>query len=225
VELRGTRLPEEVVVIGAHYDTVPGSPGANDNGTGVAALLALARAFPPGTALARTLRLVAFVNEEAPFAHTPDMGSFVYARACRERGDQIVAMLSLETMGCFSDEEGSQRYPTSLRRLYPRTGSFIAFVGDAASKPLVQRVVGSFRSHARFPSEGAALPRIVRDAGRSDHWSFWQHGYRALMVTDTANFRYRHYHTAEDLPAEVDHARLARVVSGLGAVVRDLLAE
>ncbi|MDX1632174.1 MAG: M20/M25/M40 family metallo-hydrolase [Thermoanaerobaculia bacterium] len=212
---------DEIVVVGAHYDTVPGSPGANDNGSGVAALLELARLLEAET-LARTVRLVAFVNEEAPFYHGPDMGSRRYARRCRERSDRITAMLSLETIAYYSDEEGSQSYPFPLGLFYPDRGDFIGFVGNLSSLSLVRKVVGSFRSHTRFPSEGTAAPAVIPGISWSDHWSFWQEGYPALMVTDTAPYRDPGYHTPGDTPGRLDFARTARVVHGLHRVVRDL---
>jgi len=221
LELPGGGRPEEIVVLGAHYDSVVGCPGANDNGTGTAALLALAAAFR-GAKPARTLRFVAFTNEEPPHFQTPDMGSFVYARRCRERGEKVVAMLSLETVGCYSDEDGSQSYPPPVSFFYPSRGNFIAFVANRSSRGLVRRVVRSFREKASFPSEGASLPGWITGVGWSDQWSFWQHGYEGVMVTDTAPFRYRHYHTPEDTPDKVHYECTARVVGGLEAVVRSL---
>jgi len=212
----------EIVVVGAHYDSVIGAPGANDNASGVAALLALSRAFAKSRPK-RTLRFVAFVNEEPPHFQTDDMGSLRYARRSRERGEQIVAMLSLETMGCYSDLEGSQSYPPPIGLFYPSTGNFIRFVSNPGSRRLLHDVVGNFRSHTEFPSEGAALPSILPGIGWSDHWSFWQAGYPAVMVTDTAPFRYPHYHTASDTPDKVDYPKLARVVAGIERVVRHLV--
>ena len=223
VEIPGKDKADEIVIIGAHYDSVIGSPGANDNGTGVVAVLALARAFA-GTETGRTLRFVQFTNEEQPFAHTENMGSFVYAKRCRERGENVVAMLSLETMGYYSDEPGSQKYPLGLlEKVYPITGNFIAFVGNFSSHRLIKQVVGSFRNHVQFPSEGATLPDSTPGAGWSDHWSFWQQGYSAMMVTDTAPFRYPYYHTAQDTPDQIDYGRLAKVIVGLEGVVKDLV--
>jgi len=221
VEIRGTSRPEEIVVVGAHYDSVSGAPGANDNATGAAAVVALAHMFG-GTQPARTLRFVAFVNEERPFAHTADMGSVVYAGRSRERGERIVAMLSLETIGYYTDAPGSQRYPSPLDWVYPSTGNFIAFVGNFASRRLVRRTIGAFRRETSFPSEGGVLSERLPGVGWSDHWAFWQAGYPAVMVTDTALFRYPHYHTAADTPNKIDYDRLARVVIGLEHVVADL---
>jgi hypothetical protein len=217
----GSSRPEEIVVVGAHYDSVPGAPGANDNASGVAALLALSAAFAHHN-YARTIRFVAFVNEEAPFAHTETMGSNVYATRARERGEKIVAMLSLETMGYYSDEPNSQRYPSVLRWIYPDTGHFIAFVSNLSSRSLLKKSIRTFRSSASIPSEGGALPENLPGVGWSDHWSFWQADYPAIMITDTALFRYPDYHLPTDTPDKIDYARLARVVSGLEHVVADL---
>jgi Zn-dependent M28 family amino/carboxypeptidase len=221
LELRGSSSPAEIVVIGAHYDSVLGCPGANDNGTGSAALLALARAFAR-TAPARTLRFAAFPNEEPPHFQTMGMGSRAYARLCKERGEQVAAMVSLETIGFYSEAEGSQQYPAPLSLIYPSRGNFIAFVGNVGSGGLVRRAIGTFRKRARFPSEGAALPGWLPGVGWSDHWSFWEEGYPAIMVTDTAVFRYPHYHLVSDTPDKVDYESCARVVSGLRAVIEDL---
>lgn len=223
--IRGTDTRAPVVVLGAHYDSVEGSPGANDNATGVAALLALARHFAHAHPL-RTLRFVAFANEEPPYFQQSSMGSLVYARLCRTRGDEIGAMLSLETMGYYDDGSGSQHYPLpGIDLAYPDRGDFIAVVGDLGSRTLVRRVVGRFRDAARFPSEGAAFPGAVPGVGWSDHWSFWQAGYAGVMLTDTAPFRYPHYHEATDTPDRVDYARLARVVRGVAHVVEALANE
>ncbi len=221
VEITGTEKPEEIIVVGAHYDTVPGSPGANDNGTGVVAVLALARAFAEAE-IARTLRFVAFVNEEPPYFQTAQMGSLVYAKECREQDENIVAMFSLETIGYYSDEENSQDYPFPLSLFYPTTGNFIGFVGNLASRGLVRDGVGSFRKQVEFPCEGAAVPGGIPGVGWSDHWAFWHEGYPAVMVTDTAPFRYPYYHTAEDTIDKIRFDRLARVVRGLEKVLRDL---
>ncbi len=220
--LGGTSLAEEIVLIGAHYDTVSGSPGANDNASGVAALLEIARLLA-AKPLARSVRFVAFVNEEMPFFYTWDMGSHRYARRAHERGDNITAMLSLETIGYYSDAEGSQQFPNPVYAwLYPNTGNFIGFVGNLASRKLVRQCLGSFRRHSAFPSEGITAPGRMMGIHWSDHWSFWQEGYAAVMVTDTALFRYPHYHASTDMPDRIDYERLARVVAGLAKVTVDL---
>lgn len=222
VEISGTTRPDEIVIIGAHYDSVAHCPAANDNGSAVAALLSLARTCF-GSQHDRTLRFVAFVNEEAPYAHTEQMGSWVYARRCRERKEKVTAMLSLETIGYYSDQPGSQKYPAGLGLLYPSKGNFITFVGNTRYGQLVRQVVRAFRQSEPFPSQGGAMPNAISDIGRSDHWPFWQEGYPALMVTDTAPFRYPYYHTPDDTVDKIDFQRTARVVRGLESVIRALV--
>ena len=210
-------------VVGAHYDSARGSPGANDNGTGVVALLELARRFA-STSHHHGLRMVLFTNEEPPFFKTAKMGSQVHVKRTAERGDAIVGMLSLETMGRFDDAPGSQRYPKPLSAFYPERGDFIAFVGDYGSRAPVRHTIGLFRHEARVPSEGAALPRTVPGVDWSDHASFWALGVPALMITDTAPFRSEHYHTENDTLEEVDFDRLAETVRALEPVIARLLS-
>jgi Zn-dependent M28 family amino/carboxypeptidase len=212
----------QIVVIGAHYDSVFGSPGANDNASGVAGLLALARRFA-GKPTAHTLRFVAFVNEEPPYFQTEQMGSYVYAKRCKARGEQISAMITLETIGYFSDAPRSQTYPSpGLGVFYPRRGNFIGFVGNLASRSLLRRAIGLFREQGKIPAEGAALPAFVPGVGWSDQWSFWQCDYPGIMITDTAPFRYPYYHMSSDTPAKLDYDRFALVVSGMEGVIAEL---
>jgi Zn-dependent M28 family amino/carboxypeptidase len=221
-EIAGTSNPEEIVVIGAHYDSVYGSPGANDNASAVAALLALAEWFRDRPQ-PLTVRFVAFANEEPPFFHTRNMGSYAYANNSRELGEQIIAMMSMDGLGFYSDEPRSQHYPVpGLGLLYPKTADFIGFVTRLRDRSLLNRVLGAFRENATINSEGATLPAFIPGVFWSDHWSFEQFRYPALMITDTAPFRYPFYHTAEDTPDKLDYGRMARVVSGLEAVVSDL---
>ena len=220
-EVRGTDRPDDILLIGAHYDSVQGSPGANDNASGVAAMLALARTFA-NTRPSRTLRFVAFTNEEPPHFQSRHMGSRLYAQRCRAEGERIFLMLSLETIGYYSDEPGSQGYPFPFSFFYPSTANFIAFVSNMENAPWVTQLLTAFRRHAQFPSEGGALWEWIPGVAWSDHWSFWKEGYPAVMVTDTAPNRYPHYHTAADTPDKVDCARMARVVSGLHQVIVEL---
>jgi len=217
-ELRGS---EEIVVIGAHYDAVDGTMGADDNASGVAALLELARRFAK-TKPRRTLRFVAFANEEPPHFQSQDMGSWQYAKRCRDRNEKIVAMVSLETIGYYDDRPGSQQYPGPLAAFFPNTGNFIAFASNVGSRPLLNRAVKAFQSTTQFPIESAALPEAVPGIGWSDQWSFWQFGWPAIMVTDTAPFRNPHYHRPSDQPDTLDYERLAHVTLGMEGVVRAL---
>jgi Zn-dependent M28 family amino/carboxypeptidase len=200
------------IVVGAHYDTVPGSPGADDNASGVAVLIELSK-------MLSGIRFVAFANEEAPYFLGPEMGSFVYAR---DRAQGVRAMFSLEMLGYYRDEPGSQRYPPPLGLFYPDRGNFIAFVADLGCVSLVRKSVRFFRNNTQFPSEWLAAPSIVPGLSWSDHWSFRQHGYPAVMVTDTAFYRYPHYHLPSDTPEKLDYERMARVTMGLAAMLKDL---
>jgi len=223
-ELPGIGKPAEIVVVGAHYDSPPESPGANDNTSGVAALLELAARFKQQK-LHRSVRFVAFVNEEPPWFQTDLMGSRVNAARAKKRGDAIVAMLAFDTIGCYSNVPGSQHYPPPFNVLYPDTGNFIAFVGNTASRSLVRTSLKAFRETTAFPSEGIAAPAFIKGVGWSDHWSYWQEGYPAFMITDTAPFRYRHYHESSDTPEKLDYLKMARVVTGVAKVIEKLAAQ
>ena len=221
VVIPGGSRADEIVVVGGHYDTVEGSPGADDNGSGSAAVVALARLLARDRP-ARTVRCVLFANEEPPFFESGGMGSRVYAAQAARRGDRIVAMFALETIGYYTDRSGTQQYPFPLGPFYPDRGDFIGFVGNLQSAPLVRRSIRVFRGTTAFPSEGVAAPAWIPGISLSDHASFWLHGWRAIMISDTAPFRYPYYHSALDTPDKLDYARLARVVAGVARVVRDV---
>ena len=224
VELRGTSRPEEVVLVGAHYDTAPGTPGANDNGSGVALLLEMGRALKAGPP-ARTIRLVAFTNEEPPNFFSDRMGSRVHARGAKQRGENIVAMLSLETIGYYSNSPGSQSYPPPFNFFYPSTGNFLTVVGNLASRSLVVTFLRHFMEATDFPVEGVATFSWIPGVNWSDHWSFWKEDYPAIMLTDTAPFRYPAYHSPGDTPARIAWPEFARASHGIIAAVRRLEEE
>lgn len=209
------------LVIGAHYDSVMGATGANDNGSGVAALLEMARLLR-GWQPRHAHRLAFFVNEEPPYFQTQAMGSRVYADELLARGERVAAMFSLETIGYYSERPRSQHYPFPLGFFYPDHGDFLAFVANLASRSLLHEAIRTFRAEARFPSEGVAAPALIPGVDWSDQWSFWRHGIPALMLTDTAPYRYPHYHLPSDTPDKVDYDRLARVVAGLERMFRVL---
>jgi Zn-dependent M28 family amino/carboxypeptidase len=220
VEIVGESKPDEIVVVGAHYDTVSWAPGANDNGSAVAALLELSRLFGTETA-GRTVRFVAFTNEEPPFFKTGSMGSLVYARACQERKENIVAMVCLETIGYYRDECKTQKYPVPFSFFYPDTGNFVAVVGNLSSKPLVKSFTRHFMQESDVPVECIATFGFITGIDWSDQWSFWQCGYHAIMITDTALFRYPHYHSSEDTSDKINNHQLSRATYGiLRALVR-----
>jgi Zn-dependent M28 family amino/carboxypeptidase len=222
VEIAGGSRGEEIFIVGAHYDSVPSCPAANDNGSGVAAIIEMARMMRNSTPAA-TVRFVGFVNEEPPFFQGEAMGSVVYAKRCRERGEKIAGMISMETIGYYSDEPNSQQYPLpGVKLIYSSVGNFIGFVSDLSSRSFLKRFSSAFRAYSDFPVESAALPAAITGVGWSDHWSFWQEGYPAVMVTDTAPFRYEHYHRPTDTAEKLDYVRMAKVVEGVTKAVEEL---
>jgi hypothetical protein len=222
IEPAGRSADPEVIVVGAHYDSVFGSPGANDNGSGVAAVIELARLLRDLDGVgAKRIRLAFFVNEEPPYFMTEAMGSLHYGRALARRRERVVAMYSLETIGFYSSEPGSQVYPAPFGLMFPDRGNFIAFVGMMGSRALLRETMRSFRSHTSFPTIGGVAPRFVPGIAWSDHWAFAEQGFQAVMITDTALFRYPHYHRPSDTPDKVDTEKVARVVKGMERVIRD----
>jgi Zn-dependent M28 family amino/carboxypeptidase len=217
----GAVRADEIIMLGAHYDSVAGSPGADDIASGVAALLEIGRLLARSRP-ARTIRLVAFVNEEPPFFRGYEMGSRLYARAARQRRDDIRVMLSLEMLGYYSERPGSQRYPPFMRWFYPDRGNFIAFVSNLASRQALREIVRAFRARCEFPSESLATFSFVPGVAWSDHLSFWRERYPALMVTDTAFYRNPYYHTALDTPDRLCYPKTAQVVQGLADAMLDL---
>lgn len=213
VQVNGTSQPERIIVIGAHYDSVVDCPGANDNGSGVAAVLELARLFSDRKPEA-TIRFVLFPNEEQCF-NSEGMGSYHYAKRSKEKGENIISMVSLETIGYFSDQRGSQKYPAGLKYFYPNRGNFIGFIGTTKGRKAIKRLLKAFRKTTSFPSAALSAPAIVPGVDWSDHQWFDRFGYPALMVTDTAFYRYPYYHTPEDTVDKIDFDKTARVVAGL----------
>lgn len=213
------------LVVGAHYNSYGDAPGANDNGTGVAAVLELARLLGDLRGRSqRRIRLVLFVNEEPPYFQTSEMGSYRYAQLLAQRREPIVGMISLETLGCFFDQPGTQQYPVPFGLLYPSTGNFIAFVGMLGSRDFVRMLVRSFRTHTDFPTVGGVAPGAIPGIAWSDHWSFEQFRYPAVMITDTAPFRYAHYHETTDTSDKVDFDKLARVTKGIERMLREIVS-
>lgn len=221
VTVPGTSRANEIVVVGAHYDTYDLTPGADDNASGVAGVLELARQMA-NTRPERTVRFVFFATEEPPYFNTVDMGSRVYAIGAREAGDNIFVMLSIETIGYFVDEPGSQHYPPPFSLFYPDRGDFIGIIGNPATGDLTRRALHVFRETTALPSQGATPSSLVPGAELSDHASFWKEGFRAMMITDTAPFRNDNYHERSDTPETLDFARMARVVMGTREIIRDL---
>jgi Zn-dependent M28 family amino/carboxypeptidase len=216
-ELKGRTAPERILVIGAHYDTVRTTPGADDNASGVAGLLAIAKKLA-GTPMDRTVRFVAFAFEEPPAYRTRSMGSYHYAESLSDGRDEVEGMICLEMIGYFSDRDGSQHYPFPFMNLkFPRTGNYIAMVGNRRSKDFTEQIAGAFRKGTDLPVITLNAPAFVVGIDFSDHWSFNKFGIPAFMVTDTAFYRNPNYHSPADLPGTLDYARMAKVVEGLAA--------
>jgi len=220
----GSARQTEILLLGAHYDSVKGSPGANDNASGVAALLEISRMFQM-VEPALSVRFVAFVNEEPPFFMTSQQGSMVYAQAARRRDEDIQLMASLETIGCYSDEPGSQIYPPLFKPFYPDRGNFLGMVSDFRSRAVLRRVAAAFRAHSDFPLQTVSTFRFVPGVSWSDHRSFWCQGYRAVMITDTAPYRYPHYHAATDTPDKLAYGKLTQVTLALFAAFNEVARE
>lgn len=219
VELPG-RSPG-LVVVGAHYDSVWSTPGADDNASGVAALLELSRALK-GKKLGQTVRFVAFTNEEPPWFQTAAMGSRVHASGAADRREDIVAMLSIESIGTYSTRNGSHPLPGPLGLLWPEKGNYIGIYSNVGNIRQVASTARAFRESVDFPYLAAALPARVEGIDWSDHWSFWEEGYPGVMVTDAPPNRNPNYHEPSDTAATLDYARMTRVVVGLEGVVRAL---
>lgn len=220
-ELAGTTAPEQVLVVGAHYDTVRTTPGADDNASGVAGMLELARSLARAPQK-ETIRFAAFALEEPPAYRTTNMGSYHYARSLHERGERVAGMICLEMIGFFSDQPGSQHYPVPfMNLLYPSIGNYISLVGNRASRKFTESTAQGFSHGTDLPIVTLNAPAIVLGIDFSDHWSFYQFGYQALMVTDTAFYRNRHYHAPTDLPQTLDYGRMAKVVAGLQKAIEE----
>jgi Zn-dependent M28 family amino/carboxypeptidase len=218
-ELKGTQLPEQILVIGAHYDTVRTTPGADDNASGVAGLLGLAQLLA-GKPLGKTARFVAFALEEPPAYRTKNMGSYHYAASLKKARENIAGMVCLEMIGFFCDRPGSQHYPIPFMKLkFPKTGNYIAMVGNRKSRNFTMQMAESFRKGTDLPLVTLNAPAIVVGIDFSDHWSFGKFGYPAFMVTDTAFYRNPNYHSPSDLPDTLDYDRMAQVVEGLSAAI------
>ncbi len=220
-EKKGKQNPDEIIVVGAHYDSVIGSTGADDNASGVSCLLELSRLLVKEP-LKKTIRFIAFTNEEPPFFLTNSMGSSVYAQKCRDAKEDIQLMLCFESVGVYSDKPKSQAYPLGLSFFYPDRADFIAVVGDFRSRKFVKRIKKIFKKHSNLNVETLIGISLITGVNFSDHASFWKEGYRAVMITDTAFYRYPYYHTYEDTYEKLDYSRISEVIKSLYLVLNEL---
>lgn len=219
IEILGIRKPEEIIIVGAQYDTWPDSPGANNNGGGVAVLLKLSEMLM-GRLPDRTVRLVAFTTQEPPYDNTESMGSLRYARRCRERGEDVRMMLCMDAIGVYKQEAGSQRLPFPFSLFYPDRGNFLAFIADLGSRDCLVEVTRGFKKGSSLPIAAGCAPRWVKGVTWSDHLSFWRCGYKAVQITDTGAFRSLSHTTSDDTMEKMDFGALARVTVGMyGAIL------
>ena len=214
IEIKGRTLPSEIIIISAQYDTLPDSPGANNNGSGIAILFQLSQLLRKRTP-DRTLRLLNFVNEEDPFFGTEMMGSFQYAKKCRRQGEDIRVMLSLDALGVYKNEPGSQRLPFPFSIFYPDRGNFLAFIGNLQSRKYVKEVTKGFKKGSSFQIQAGVAPEWAKGGAWSDHSSFWKFGYPGIMVTDTGGFRSAYHTTKEDTMERLNFEAMSRIVIGM----------
>jgi hypothetical protein len=221
VEIRGKKSPGKILIIGAHYDTVTGTPGADDNASGIAGLLELTRLLY-NRAFDKTLRFVAFTLEEPPLFRSKTMGSYVYARSLKRKGEDIDGMICLEMIGYFTDNPESQFFPLPFFRwFYPEQGNFITLVSNIQSKGFLNQIKRAFKKGTSLPVESISTVSVIPGIDFSDHRSFWKFGYNALMVTDTAFFRNPNYHGNGDTAETLDYERMAEVVLGLKSAIEE----
>ena len=218
VEVKGfDSSKKDIIVIGAHYDTVWGTSGADDNASGVAGLTELARLIRKKP-LSRTIHFVAFTLEERTNFFRIKMGSYIYAKSLYEKATEVYGMISLEMLGYYSDLRKSQFYfPFSfLRYFYPDTGNFIAFIGNLSSRAFSSAFKTTFKSVSSFPVESLnASSLLVPPITFSDNYSFWRFGYPAMMITDTAFMRNKNYHRHTDTAETLNYEKFTELVKGL----------
>lgn len=215
-DIKGTKSSNNaIIVIGAHYDTAIGTPGADDNASGVAGLLELAR-LTSKHPLKHPVQFVAFSLEEPLVSAVRHLGSHLYAKKLKQEGANIYSMISLEMIGYFSDKKSSQHYPLPFFKLfYPDKGNFICFVGDIKSKKFTKKIEDNFKASSALPVETLSTVSIVPGVDFSDHKSFWDVGYHAFMITDTAFYRNKNYHKEGDTALTLDYDRMTELIKGL----------
>ena len=208
------------LVIGAHYDVCGEQPGADDNGTGVAALLELARLLGQQPSLPYRIELVAYTLEEPPFFRTANMGSYVHAAALKAAGIPVRGMVALEMLGYFDDRRGSQQYPIwPLKFIYGSRGNYVTVAQKFGNGPFGRRFARRYRRVAGLPVKRFKAPAWLPGIDFSDHLNYWKFGFPAVLLTDTAFYRNQSYHQTTDTLARLDLRRLALAVDALLATV------
>ncbi|PIV39709.1 MAG: aminopeptidase [Candidatus Omnitrophica bacterium CG02_land_8_20_14_3_00__42_8] len=214
----GSRFPNEIILLGAHYDSCF-NPGADDNASGISGLLELARMIA-NKKVDRTIEFIAFVNEEPPFFKTEVMGSRIYAKECKAENKNIRAIIVFDLIGFYSNKPFSQRYPVILGLFFPNKGNFIGVFGNFKSRYLARQITRIFKNNSSFPIASIALD-FIPGIDFSDHWSFWKEGYPAVMISDTAFLRHKNYHKNTDTWEKLNYKDMACVIEGIyGVLVR-----
>ncbi|MFN6945926.1 MAG: M28 family peptidase [Cytophagaceae bacterium] len=212
-----------LIVIGAHYDVCGDQPGADDNASGVAGILELARLLSKDTTLKYKIEFVAYTLEEPPYFRTQNMGSAVHAHSLKENNIEVRAMICLEMIGYFSEEKGSQSYPTALLKpFYPSKGNFILIVGQFGETKLVRTFKKGMRNNSRIDVRSINSPKFVTGVDFSDHLNYWAVGYPAIMITNTSFYRNRNYHEASDTIETLNFDKMSEVVAGIYGAVKNL---
>jgi len=221
IVLPGSQRSSEIVILSAQYDTWPDSPGANNNASGMAVLLKLSemlKNYQPD----RTLRLVAFTTQEPPYDNTESMGSLRYAQRSKELGEDIRVILSMDAIGIYRHEPGTQKLPFPFSLFYPDRGDFLGFIANLKTRPYVVEATRGFRKGSSFPIRGGGVPSWVKGAAWSDHGSFWKFGYAGMQITDTGAYRSLSHTTSEDTIDKIDFVALARITIGMYASIIEL---
>jgi len=221
VDVPGTMVLNELVVVAAHYDSYRSSPGADGNGSGVAALLELAERLR-GEELHRTVRMLFFVNGEMPWVGTDECGSQRFLEQVTARSERVIGALFLDSVGVYSSEEGSQEFPFPLSLVYPRSGHFLAVFSDTSNRSAVVAFIDKWQTQSRFPVQGGAMPTWFPGSPNSGYTAFLDAGWPAVVLTDTAGHRYADSGTVYDKHSRLDYVALSHIVLSLTRVVADM---
>ncbi len=221
---RGISNPERVIVVAAHYDTIGGCPGANDNGSGLAVMIEMARAMRT-LRLESTVRFVALVNEEPPFFGTEHMGSWIYAHQASRRGDDIQLAVILDTLGYYNHQPSSQLYPPLFGMAYPDRGDFVAFISNLRASRKASHFASAFGRSQKLPYQKVVAPQIIPGMNWNAQTPFSLHNYSSVMVTDTGPYRYPFYHSAKDTPEKLSYDQMALIAQGLVKAVATVADE
>jgi Zn-dependent M28 family amino/carboxypeptidase len=210
------------LVVGAHYDVCENQPGADDNASGVAGLLELARLLENHT-LPFRIDLVAYTLEEPPYFRTEHMGSYIHASSLAEQQVKVMGMISLEMIGYFKDEKGTQRYPLApMKLLYGSRGNYIAIVQRFGNGSFGRGMLRNYKKAATLPVKSLRAPAFVTGVDFSDHLNYWHFGFDALMITDTSFYRNSNYHLPTDTIYTLDFKRMGQVVDAVYTSILNL---